>query len=166
MTTRLEPNGPWDRHAALALLVAHTVPGAETTERTVHRRLLRIGGELVPVAVDLGDVPALTTPAEHLDAVMLVVRRWFELDADQTSRNAFLTTDPLLAPLITARPGLRVTGHPDPFEALVGIVIGQQVSLAAARTVTERAARERAAGWSPHRSLAALHLWTAGAYLP
>ena len=44
----------------------------------------------------------------------------------------------MIGPLVAKRPGIRVTAHPDPFEALLGIVVGQQISLAGARTMTGR----------------------------
>ncbi len=70
-----------------------------------------------------------------------VVRRWFGLDDDLDAVVAHLRRDPLLAPLVARRPHLRVLGHPDGFEAAVQTVLGQQVSLAAARTLTGRVAQ-------------------------
>lgn len=136
---RLAVNGPWDTAAALALLVAHTIPGAETTVGNRHRRLLRLGGELVLVELLLDDDGIeLTAPGHAFDEAELLVRRWFELDVDQAARNAHFAADPVIGPLVAKRPGIRVTAHPDPFEALLGIVVGQQISLAGARTMTGR----------------------------
>jgi AraC family transcriptional regulator, regulatory protein of adaptative response / DNA-3-methyladenine glycosylase II len=49
-----------------------------------------------------------------------------------------LSTDPLLSPLVEKRPGLRAPGHPDGTELLVRAVLGQQVSVAGARTLAAR----------------------------
>ncbi len=49
-----------------------------------------------------------------------------------------LGRDPRLAPLVAARPGLRVPGAIDPFEAAVRALLGQQVSVAAATTLAGR----------------------------
>ncbi|GAA1390899.1 DNA-3-methyladenine glycosylase family protein [Luteococcus peritonei] len=147
MSSALLPaHGTLDAEAALALLVAHTVAPAEETLDGVHRRLLRLDGELVPVAVEPRPEGVLLEVApRHAEQAAAVVRRWFELDVDQAARNARFAADPTLGPLVAARPGLRVTGHPDPFEALLCTVVGQQISLAAARTVTGRLVRAHGA---------------------
>ncbi|MEL4356570.1 MULTISPECIES: DNA-3-methyladenine glycosylase family protein [unclassified Luteococcus] len=135
----LRGNGPCDPQAALGLLLAHTIPGAEVTGQHGQRRLLRLGGDPVPVRVQpMADGVVLTAPHHRFAQAEPVVRRWFDLDADQGVRNARFVADPVLGPLVRRRPGLRVTGHPDPFEALLCTVVGQQISLAAARTVTGR----------------------------
>ncbi len=67
-------------------------------------------------------------------------RRLFDLDADPQAIGAALAADETLAPLAAARPGLRVPGAYDGFELAVRAVIGQQVSVAAASTLTGRLA--------------------------
>jgi AraC family transcriptional regulator of adaptative response / DNA-3-methyladenine glycosylase II len=57
----------------------------------------------------------------------------FDVGADAAMIGSHLGGDPFLAPLVAARPGLRVPGSWDGFEAAVRAVLGQQVSLAAAR---------------------------------
>ena len=56
-------------------------------------------------------------------------RRLFDLDADPRAIDAALAADEVLAPLVAARPGLRVPGAYDGFELAVRAVIGQQVSV-------------------------------------
>lgn len=138
--TELEVDGGFDAEAALAVQVAHTIPGCERTDAATgrHERLLRLGDELVPVVVWFAPVPALEVTPAFRDEVLPLVRRWLDLDANQAARTAALADDPLVGPLVAARPGMRVTGHPAPFEALVNTVVGQQISLAAARTMTGR----------------------------
>jgi AraC family transcriptional regulator of adaptative response / DNA-3-methyladenine glycosylase II len=66
------------------------------------------------------------------------VRRWFDLDADVDAIDWHLSRDPLLAPLVAALPGLRVPGAWDPFELAVRAIVGQQISVAGARTIAGR----------------------------
>lgn len=65
-------------------------------------------------------------------------RRMFDLDADPDHIDDTLGTDPVLGPLRRARPGVRVPGAVDGFEAAVHAVVGQQISVAAANTMMER----------------------------
>ncbi|MEG3193704.1 AlkA N-terminal domain-containing protein, partial [Lysobacter sp. D1-1-M9] len=62
----------------------------------------------------------------------------FDLDADPQVIAATLSRDPLLAPLVHASPGLRLPGGWDGFEIAVRAILGQQVSVAAARTLAAR----------------------------
>jgi len=75
----------------------------------------------------------LTTAVQRLRAL-------FDLDADPDAVDRALATDPVLAPLVAARPGLRSPGHVDPQELAVRAVLGQQVTVAAARTLAGRLA--------------------------
>jgi AraC family transcriptional regulator of adaptative response / DNA-3-methyladenine glycosylase II len=67
-------------------------------------------------------------------------RQLLDLDADACAIGAALAADGLLAPLVAARPGLRVPGTSDGFELAVRAVLGQQVSVPAARTLAGRLA--------------------------
>jgi AraC family transcriptional regulator of adaptative response / DNA-3-methyladenine glycosylase II len=77
-----------------------------------------------------------------LTAAVARTRRLFDLDADPVAVDAALRRDPLLRPLVRRRPGLRVPGHPDAFELLARAVVGQQVSVAGARTILGRLVAE------------------------
>jgi AraC family transcriptional regulator of adaptative response / DNA-3-methyladenine glycosylase II len=68
------------------------------------------------------------------------VRRLLDLDADPVAIDSALGADPVLGPLVARRPGLRVPGSVDPFETAVRAVVGQQVSVAGARTIVGRIA--------------------------
>ena len=122
------------------------VPGglaAAPLRRFLLAHVVPTGSGPVQVSVDLGAGPrcetvALTAPADVLDEVEAVVRRWLDLDADHVSADAWLATDPLLAPLVAARPGLRFPHAVDGAESAVLTVLGQQVSLAAACTFAGR----------------------------
>ena len=69
-------------------------------------------------------------------------RRLFDLDADPGEIAAGLGTDPLVGPLVRRRPGLRVPGAADGFEMAARAIVGQQVSVAGARTVLGRLTEE------------------------
>jgi AraC family transcriptional regulator of adaptative response / DNA-3-methyladenine glycosylase II len=74
------------------------------------------------------------------DLSMLVqrCRHFFDLDAIPSAVTDVLATDPLLAPLVAARPGLRIPGTVDGFELAVRAILGQQISVAGARTLAGR----------------------------
>ncbi len=139
--TRLDSNGPFCVGPALSLLAAGAVPGLEQVDRGTARvtRFLAIARSgPVRVVIELADDHALlgharTDPVQSVDIVR-TVRRWLDLDADPAHIAAVLGPDPLLGPLVTARPGIRVLGYPDGFEGAVLSVLGQHVSVTAART--------------------------------
>jgi AraC family transcriptional regulator of adaptative response / DNA-3-methyladenine glycosylase II len=76
-------------------------------------------------------------PAQLL-GVVTRLRRMFDLDANPALIAQALAADPLLGPLCTRRPGLRIPGSWDGFEIAVRAVLGQQISVAAARTLATR----------------------------
>jgi AraC family transcriptional regulator of adaptative response / DNA-3-methyladenine glycosylase II len=76
--------------------------------------------------------------ARDRDDAVARLRRLLDLDADPAVVDAHLASDPALAPLVARRPGLRVLGAVDGFELALRAVLGQQVSVAAARTVLGR----------------------------
>lgn len=137
-------------------LAAHAVPGLERAEyddggARVERLIPAASGPALvrvrfgrPDAVEVELSLAPETPAAMLvqeeAAVLASVRRWLDLDADPAVVDPFLSDFDLLAPLVAACPGLRVPGSVDGFETAVQTVLGQQVSLAAARTFGARLA--------------------------
>lgn len=90
----------------------------------------------VRATLRLGDLRDLT-------AAVARVRRLLDLDADPQAVDAHLGRDPILAPLVAARPGLRVPGAVDGFEIAMRAVVGQQVSVAGAVTTVARLAAAR-----------------------
>jgi AraC family transcriptional regulator of adaptative response / DNA-3-methyladenine glycosylase II len=70
--------------------------------------------------------------------ISTAARRVFDLAADPALIAQTFKADPLLAPLVRRRPGLRIPGVWDPFECAVRAVLGQQVSVAAGRTLSAR----------------------------
>lgn len=143
-TLRLTTGGPFAVEPAMAALAAHAVPGAEQVDRDARTvtRLLKLPSGPTEVtatlAADHVEVVAAFAAAEDEAAAVEITRRRLDLDADAERIDAALAADPVLRPLVRARPGLRIIGHADGFEAAVSTVLGQQVSLAAARTFTAR----------------------------
>jgi AraC family transcriptional regulator of adaptative response / DNA-3-methyladenine glycosylase II len=167
LTLRLAYRQPLDSEALLDFLALRAVPGLEqvrgyTYSRTVHapagagvielslpptqddqcdgqgskggRRGSRAGGPVPGQVLLRVRLPRL----RGLGQVVSRCRQMLDLDADPQAINAALAADDLLAPLVAARPGLRVPGAYDGFELAVRAVLGQQVSLAAARTFASR----------------------------
>jgi len=125
----------------LGSLVAHAVPGVEVVDASAGtvRRAVRFSTGPAVVEVRVGtDRVVVDAPGAPGAEVAALVERWFGLRDDLAEVRAHLCRDARLAPLVAARPHLRVLGHPDGFEAAVQTVLGQQVSLAAARTFTGR----------------------------
>lgn len=87
-----------------------------------------------------GAVPCRVTLADSRDLAPALerVRRLLDADADPVAVDEQLAADPVLAPLVRRRPGLRVPGHVDGVEVAVRAVLGQQVSVAGARTLASR----------------------------
>ena len=124
-------------------LAVRMVDGVEelTSDGTYRRALLLPRGEGVVelsmrpghalARLRLGDVRDLTAAVQRC-------RRLLDLDADPVAVDSHLADDPALAALVAAAPGTRVPAYPDPYEAAVRTVLGQQVSLAAARRCWSR----------------------------
>lgn len=141
----LETEGGIEAAEMLSALAAHTVPGVEVQDPAGgrHTRLVRTSAGERPVTVTIGDqgvvVSSEAGPDEQRE-ITEVVRRWLDLDRDLSPVVEALSGDPVTGPLVEARPGLRIVGYPDGFEAAVMTVLGQQVSLAAGRTFGGRLA--------------------------
>jgi 3-methyladenine DNA glycosylase/8-oxoguanine DNA glycosylase len=143
---RLAATPPVTWSPALRALAAHSVPGLAETDlaagRHTHILATPTGAALVTVTLVDGaaDVPcAVTLPgAGDIHPVVLQIRRWLDLDHDPGPVDAHLAADPVLAPSVATRPGLRVVGSTDPWETAVTTVLGQQVSVSAARTFAGR----------------------------
>lgn len=77
-------------------------------------------------------------PGGALEDVAPAIRRWLALDDDPAPAVSAWATDPVLGGVVGRRPGLRVHGAVDPAELALRTVLGQQVSVAGARTLTGR----------------------------
>jgi AraC family transcriptional regulator of adaptative response / DNA-3-methyladenine glycosylase II len=151
MTIRLVPRAPFDGGHLLAYLAARAIPGVEKVSRRGFSRSLSLPGGPASIALRLepGEVEAVVRTSDRRDIHEAVrrCRRLLDLDADPAAVAAVLGDDPLLGPLVAARPGLRSPGAADGAELAVRAVVGQQISVAGARTLLGRLA---AAHGGPH----------------
>jgi AraC family transcriptional regulator, regulatory protein of adaptative response / DNA-3-methyladenine glycosylase II len=150
LTLRLGYRPPYDFDAMLEFLRVRALPGIEHVDDVSYARVFGTEGAPAWLRVSRWTGVGHNTHALRLDlhgsrpAVLLTlvsrVRRQFDLDADPAAIAESLRTDPGLRPLVARRPGLRLPGAWDGFETAVRAVIGQQVSVAAARTLAARLA--------------------------
>jgi AraC family transcriptional regulator of adaptative response / DNA-3-methyladenine glycosylase II len=127
----LSHRAPLDAASVIAFLGQRAVPGIEEAGDGFYRRSLRLPGGPAVLEVRVGD-GGITASVEEPARIL------FDLDADPGAIADALGPDPLIGERVRANPGLRVPGHPDPAELAVRAVIGQQVSVAAARTIAGR----------------------------
>src|SRR5215831_8607681 len=141
LTLRLPARPPFDAAPLQAFLAARAIPGVEEFRDGVYRRTFALGdGPAVLEVRAAGDGVELRMPAHAAAAVPRVlsrVSRVFDLDADAPAIAAWLARDPRLARALRGRV-VRVPGAFDAFEAGVRALLGQQVSVAAARTLAGR----------------------------
>jgi AraC family transcriptional regulator of adaptative response / DNA-3-methyladenine glycosylase II len=140
--TFLETREPFDGAALLAFLSARAVAGVEEVRDGTYLRTVALprGGGIVAVTPRRGGVEVgLDLEDARDEGVALArVRALFGLDADPRAVQAVLGADPVLGPLVAARPGLRVPGVVDGWELAVRAVLGQQITVVAARGLAGR----------------------------
>ena len=138
VTLKLAVRRPYASDELLAFLSARAVPGLEAGDATSYRRVLRLprGPGTVTITPDEGFVSATLKLADLRDLVAAVgrCRRLIDADADPEATDRALGDDPFLAPLVAEHRGRRSPGTTDGAELAVRAVVGQQVSVAAART--------------------------------
>jgi AraC family transcriptional regulator of adaptative response / DNA-3-methyladenine glycosylase II len=152
LALRMPYHGDLDWTGLVAYLQARAIPGVEHVDGQTYRRTIVVDGD--PGVLELG--PASSRPAspgsDHLilrvhlphwqDLIHVVqrARHIAGLDFDLSAPTPLLSRDPVLGPLVLARPGVRPPGTWDPFETGVRAILGQQVSVAGASTLTGRVA--------------------------
>lgn len=148
LVLRLGYRPPYDFTAMLDFLRGRALPGVEHVDAVSYARVVGPGaapGWLRVSAWPNGEHALRLELRSIVPTGMLGVvqhlRRMFDLDADPQAIAAALQGDPRLGPLLRKRPGLRIPSGWDGFEIAVRAVIGQQVSVAAARTFTARLAQ-------------------------
>ena len=137
LSVRLAYRPPYDWDAMLSFLAARAIPGVERVSENGYRRTIAIGrhGGVIAVAPadkNRVDVTVRFPDMAALPQIIARVRRVFDLAADPDTIAAHLALDPALAPLVKARPGLRVPGAWDGFELAMRAVFGQQITVPAA----------------------------------
>ena len=144
----------FDFEWALGFLAARTVPALESVADGSYRRSVRLDGKPVVFALAeaRGDrrngarrverwLIATSRPALSPARVHAAVRRMLDLDADLGGFHRIARRDPILGRIVRRRSGIRLPQLLDPFEGLVRAILGQQVSVAGASTLTDRLVR-------------------------
>ncbi|MFB7892978.1 DNA-3-methyladenine glycosylase 2 family protein [Microbacterium sp. NPDC056044] len=135
----LPHRGALDAPGLFAWMAARAVSGAEAATPSTFARTIRLphGPAWFELRLDdLGRVrlrAALTNLAD-LSTLVTRARRLFDLDADPDAVDESLAQHPELTPLVEALPGIRVPGAADPHEMLIRAMVGQQITVVAART--------------------------------
>ncbi|HYN31989.1 MAG TPA: Ada metal-binding domain-containing protein [Ilumatobacteraceae bacterium] len=142
IAVRLPVRRPFAAEAVMAFIGERAIGGTESWDRVTYRRSLDLPGGSGVVSLVANDDHvaarlALTSWGD-LAAAVQRIRRLLDLDADPTAVDEALSGDPVMRALVTAVPGRRSPASVDAFETAVRAVIGQQVSVAGARTVAGR----------------------------
>jgi AraC family transcriptional regulator of adaptative response / DNA-3-methyladenine glycosylase II len=137
VAVRLGYRLPYDWQGILSFLAARAIPGIEVVSPDRYARTIAIGGVRGVVVVEPVEGNCLRATVRFPDlrclpAIIARVRRVFDLAADPVAIGGHLGQDPNLAPLVAARPGLRVPGAWDGFELAVRAILGQQITVAGA----------------------------------
>jgi AraC family transcriptional regulator, regulatory protein of adaptative response / DNA-3-methyladenine glycosylase II len=163
LTVRLPLRAPYDAGAVLGWLGNRVVAGVEELDGGRYRRTLTLPGGTGTVTLEprpgppagrtggrTGRRTAGGTGVDHvlatfrlgsiadLPAAVARSRRLFDLDADPAAFGAVLGADEVIGRLVRSRPGLRAPGTVDGAEWAVRVILGQHISVRAARTVTGR----------------------------
>jgi AraC family transcriptional regulator of adaptative response / DNA-3-methyladenine glycosylase II len=145
VTLHLPYAEPYDFDALLEFLRVRAIPGVESVGEGRYARTIACGKAHGTLAVEADRpgrlrlsirLPQLTA----LPSLMARARRLLDLAADPRAIADHLGRDPLLAPLVAQRPGLRIPGAWDGFELAVRAILGQQVTVATATKLVGRVA--------------------------
>lgn len=145
---RLPFRPPIDLPRLFGFLAARAVPGVEEVTASTYRRTISLPNgrgilslrnvdqaRWVECELELDDLRDVTAAVQRC-------RRLLDLDADPDAVSGFLASDEVIGPLARACPGRRSPGHVDGDELAMRAVLGQQVSVAAARRLGARLTAE------------------------
>jgi len=145
---RLPFRPPIDLPRLFGFLAARAVPGVEEVTASTYRRTISLPNgrgilslrnvdqaRWVECELELDDLRDVTAAVQRC-------RRLLDLDADPDAVSGFLVSDEVIGPLARACLGRRSPGHVDGDELAMRAVLGQQVSVAAARRLGARLTAE------------------------
>jgi AraC family transcriptional regulator, regulatory protein of adaptative response / DNA-3-methyladenine glycosylase II len=122
----------------LRFLALRAIPGLENAAGGTYRRTLRLEHGAGVMEGSPGRHRVRVDDERDRPEALALCRRLLDLDADTDRIDNDLGRDPVLGPLVRRRPGMRVPRTTDGFELAVRVVLGQQVTLAAARRIGGR----------------------------
>lgn len=143
-TLRLPARAPFDGAGLMRFFADQAIVGVESaSEDGGYARAVRLPSGLARIEVRLDGEAALSCTVlidsvADISPLLSRVRRLFDLDADSQAIDEALAVDPALAPSVGRFPGVRLPGSLDSEETLFRTLVGQQISVAAARTVLGR----------------------------
>jgi 3-methyladenine DNA glycosylase/8-oxoguanine DNA glycosylase len=132
---------PYDGARLLRYLRGRAIPGVEEVDDSTYRRMVSTpeGPAVLQLRQSGSDrVLIAIVGADMNDSIFAGAGRLLDVDADPALIGAALGADPALAPLVAARPGLRLPGAYDGFELAVRALLGQQVTVRGASTLAGR----------------------------
>jgi AraC family transcriptional regulator, regulatory protein of adaptative response / DNA-3-methyladenine glycosylase II len=140
---RLTYHGPLDWTSLVEYLGARAIPGVEQVSGDTYRRTVVVDGDPGVIELRPGNREeiVLVVHLPHWEELIHVVeraRRICGLDLDLAEAERHLARDDVIGPIVRAHSGVRVPGTWDPFETGVRAIIGQQISIAAANTISGR----------------------------
>lgn len=142
VSVRLPVRQPFAAADVMAFIGDRSIPGSESWDGETYRRSLDLpsGHGAVALAAHHDHVAARVDLVAWSDLAVAVqrIRRLLDLDADPMAVDHALASHPELASFVTSTPGRRAPASVDPFETAVRAIVGQQVSVAGARTVAAR----------------------------
>ena len=146
LTVRLPYRKPFDWSSFLTFFADRAIPGVEAVDGEVYRRTVSLQNDhgIIEVRPDRRDgYLSLTLNSVNTNALFETVqtaREVFDLDAPITEINEALGSDRTLRGMLRKNPGVRVPGAWDGFELTVRAILGQQISVKAATTLSGRIA--------------------------
>jgi AraC family transcriptional regulator of adaptative response / DNA-3-methyladenine glycosylase II len=163
-----QPPLEWD--AMLGYFHTRAIAGVERVSDNTYRRTVVIDGDPGVLELRRGGADHLLLRAHlpHWEGLIHVVqraRRIFNLDVDVDAATGHLAADPVIAPLLRTMPGIRPAGTWDPFETGVRAIIGQQVSVGGAGTITARIVARHGTHVPGLQSLGLTHLFPSASTL-
>ena len=135
---------PYDWEAMLRFFAARAITGLEVITHDSYSRVVEFDDAVGSIHIThASDESALRVTVRLprlnvLPRIIARVRRQFDLGAEPIAIATALSSDPILAPLVEARPGMRVPGAWDGFEVAVRAVLGQQITVKAATRLATR----------------------------
>ena len=148
LSLRLPVRAPYDLDAVLTLLARTAVPGVEAVGPDGYRRTIAVDGAVGLVEVRAADEPGQLLLRLHLpywEGLIHIVERIgaaLAVDLDPEGAVELLGSDPIVGPLVQARPGVRMPGAWSAVEAAVVAAVAEHHGAAEARELVGRLVRE------------------------